>query len=181
MAFNLSYLITFTMFVLVSIPHCSGMKPSPNTRKLIEDVCSQTIDHNMCQYILVTYLYTPNTDLKGLCQISVTHALEELSNTKMFIEKSASREKDKTTKNLYMICQASYANLVNELVDANLAFAKGDFRSVVYSVEKCDRFIDACENVLGKNIPPLSSRNRESKVLVSMSLVTSHRILGDKF
>lgn len=69
------------------------------------------------------------------------------------------RERDKNVQNLYSVCESAYGILTDQLVSANSAFKVGDFRNMVFYIEKCDGFVSDCERVIGSQVARLNEMN----------------------
>ncbi|KAG8388193.1 hypothetical protein BUALT_Bualt02G0100300 [Buddleja alternifolia] len=137
-----SLMAMLVLFLL--IPHSSG-----DTQGLIIQICRQTDDFYFCRDVFNKHLFTRTTDIVGLTQIAVTQSLIYASNTRILISRSEANEKNKNKQNLYKICESGYEILVNEFTDANFAFARRDYSTVIFDVEKCPRFVNDCQSVLG--------------------------------
>ncbi|KAI3455169.1 hypothetical protein Pfo_011832 [Paulownia fortunei] len=164
------------MVLLVLIPHSTS---DGATQALINQICRETDDFNFCRDVFNKHLYRDVTDIKGLTQIALTQTLIYATDTRIFIQKSEAKETNKNIKNLYKICETGYGIVMDEFEDASLAFAIGDYRSVVFDVEKCDRFVSDCQFVLGSKVAPLSVKNLHAKVLIRMALVSAGLIGAD--
>lgn len=147
-----------------------------DTQGLINQICRGTDNFNFCHDIFEKYLYTPNLDIKGLTQIAVTQSLTYCSNTRIFIQKAEASEPDKELRSLYKICEAGYGVVLGQLVSANLDFAKGDYKSMILNVHKCEKFINDCESGVGSRVAQLSQQNLQNRVLVQMSLISGQLI-----
>ncbi|GER54136.1 invertase/pectin methylesterase inhibitor family protein [Striga asiatica] len=139
---------------------------------------SLSIDNLTLQLINKEHLYAPKADAKGLTQIAVSQTIIHATDTLRLISTLMDSEKNVQVKNLYMICEVAYENLVNEFSDASLALAEGDYRSVLFYVGKCDRFVTDCRDVIGKKrAPQLRDQNSQNRVLVQMSLFSGELIV----
>ncbi|GFQ06279.1 hypothetical protein PHJA_002771900 [Phtheirospermum japonicum] len=147
-----------------------------DTQSLIVKICHQTSDFGFCQNTFNKHLFNPETDTKGLSQIAVTQTLIHATNTKIFISKAIRSEKDVELQNLYKICEVGYENLVGQFTDANFAFGRGDIRSMLFYVGKCERFVTDCQYVMGNQAPQLDVQNAQNRVLVQMSLFSGQLI-----
>ncbi|XP_057793301.1 uncharacterized protein LOC131009919 [Salvia miltiorrhiza] len=161
------------MFVSVS---CAVDRKDPNTQTRINHICSQTSDYNLCQIILNKNLYTPIQDFKGLTQICLAQTIIYTSDTQIFIRNSERNETSQTQRDLYKICESGYGILLNQFTDATFAFGKGDYKSMLFDIEKSERFVNDCENVLGNKITQLHDRNVHTRVLIQMSNASGNLI-----
>ncbi|KAL7105900.1 hypothetical protein ACP275_07G075700 [Erythranthe tilingii] len=171
---KMNYNISFCVFLFLCIFPSSSVG---DTQALITKICLQTDNFSFCRGVFVAHLYTPQLDIKGLTQIALTQTLAYASNTRTFIERAKDAERDPNTKNLYKICESGYGILLDQFSNANLDFAKGDYKSMNFLVGKCERFVNDCQNVLGSSVPQLSKQNLENRVLVKMSLVSGQLIV----
>ncbi|KAK6153804.1 hypothetical protein DH2020_013443 [Rehmannia glutinosa] len=149
-----------------------------DTQSLITKICRGTNDFVFCNNVFEKHLYTPTTDIKGLTQIAITQTTIYATNTRIFISKAIAAEKNKELQNLYRICLTGYELLLGQFVDANLNFAKGDYRSMLFNIGKCERFVSDCQNVLGgsRAPPQLGTQNNQNRVLVQMSRLSGELI-----
>ncbi|KAI3463497.1 hypothetical protein Pfo_020160 [Paulownia fortunei] len=173
MGSNLCPLMPMVMVLFLMIPHSLS---GGDTQALINQICRATDDFYFCRDVFNKHLYTPTTDIKGLTQIAITQTLIYTTNTHIFIAKAKAAEKNKDIQNLYKICEIGYGILLDQFTDANLDFAKGDYRSMIFHVSKCERFVSDCQFVLGSKVPQLSHQNLQNRVLVRMSLVSGQLI-----
>ncbi|KAG8379592.1 hypothetical protein BUALT_Bualt07G0104900 [Buddleja alternifolia] len=155
------------VILFLLIPHSMG-----DTQALINNICRQTDDFKFCRYVFSKHV-NPNTNPIGLTRIALSVTLQYASSTLTFLQRSQAAEKDKNVKNLFTICEEGYQELINEFKDANSALARSDYSSAVFDVEKCDRFVNDCESVLGSTVAKLSVKNSHAGVLVKMAFVSS--------
>lgn len=163
-------LMSTVVLFLLMIPH--SVSTDGGTQARINQVCRATEDFSFCRDVFNKYLYNDVTDFKGLTQIALTQTLEYASDTRIFIQRSEQNAKNINIRNLFKICDIGYGILMNQFEDANLAFASGDYRSMMFDIEKCDRFVNDCQFVLGTKVSELHEKNSHTKVLVRMSVVS---------
>ncbi|KZV35584.1 hypothetical protein F511_32750 [Dorcoceras hygrometricum] len=108
-----------------------------------------------------------------MCQVSVTQTLVYGTNTQIFVTKAKDNAGDNSTRDLYMICELRYDALLDAFEDASFAFAKRDYKSMLYQEGKCSRFVYDCQRVIGYSVPELSNMSSQMRVLISMSLITT--------
>ncbi|KAL1533234.1 hypothetical protein AAHA92_33148 [Salvia divinorum] len=174
MRFRLCFLASILVF-FVSVS-CNVDRKDPATQVRINHICSQTSDYNLCQIILNKNLYTPIADFKILTQICLAQTTIYTSDTIIFIKTSERNEKDKTQRDLFQICDSGYGILLNQFSDASFAFGKGDYKSMLFDIEKSERFVNDCENVLGYKLTELHNKNTHTKVLIQMSNASGNLI-----
>ncbi|CAA0811216.1 Unknown protein, partial [Striga hermonthica] len=69
------------------------------------------------------------------------------SDTLKFISKSLDSERRAEIRYVYDFCRLSYSSGVSELIEALLAFAKGDYRNMLILLGTGDRFLSKCQVV----------------------------------
>ncbi|KAK4436744.1 hypothetical protein Salat_0008300 [Sesamum alatum] len=175
---TLCCLISMTVvFFLLIIPHAMG---DGATQARINFICKQTDDINYCKGVFNAHLPGDVVDVKGLTQIALTQTLIYASDTQIFIRRLEAGNNSTEIKNLLKICEVGYGIIVDEFGNANLDFAKGDYRSMLFDVEKCERFVNDCINVISGRVPELKVKNLHSKVLVRMSFISGRELNGGR-
>ncbi|KAL0354950.1 UNVERIFIED_CONTAM: hypothetical protein Sradi_3941900 [Sesamum radiatum] len=164
--------------LFLSIPRSVG---DGATQARIDDICRETDDFNYCRGVFNGHLPGDVVDVRGLTQIALRQTLIYASDTQILIRRlEASRNGSTELHNLLKICEVGYGIIVDEFGTASLDFAKGDYGSVVFEVEKCERYVTDCILVLAGRVPEMKVRNLQAKVLVRMSFVSSSELNGGR-
>lgn len=148
----------------------------PATLSRINHVCAKSYDYYLCEDIFHQHLFTNITDFRGLTQIAIAQTLLFSSDTLISYQKSQRAEPDKTTRDLYAVCIEGYQVLLNQFEDAFLQFGKEDFKSMLFDMSGCERFVNDCDSVLGTKIADVKNKNHKTRVLVKMSNVSGELI-----
>ncbi|KAK4436743.1 hypothetical protein Salat_0008200 [Sesamum alatum] len=151
------------------IPYAMG---DGATQARINAICRQTDDFNYCRGVFNGHLPGDVVDVKGLTQIAIRQTLIYASDTQIVIKRLEARNNSSELKNLLKICEVGYGIIVDQFGTANLDFAKGDYRSMLFDVEKCPRYVNDCIFVLSGRVPELKVKNSQALVLVRMSIVS---------
>lgn len=165
------------IFVSVS---CKVDRKDPATQVRINHICSLTSDYNLCQIILNKNLYTPIADFKLLTQICLAQTIIYTTDTITYIKRAEREEKSQTQRDLFQICDSGYGILVGQFSDASFDFGKGDYKSMLFDIERSERFVNDCENVLGNKLTELHDKNIHTRVLIQMSNA-SGSLIGSEF
>ncbi|KAL3617684.1 hypothetical protein CASFOL_038005 [Castilleja foliolosa] len=111
--------------------------------------------------------------------IAITQTLIEATNAQIFISRAIQSEKDVQLQNLYRICESRFGNLVRLFTDANFAFGRGDYRSMLFYVGKCEILVTDCDQYVMENkVPQFGVQNSQNRVFVQMS-VFSGQLIGE--
>ncbi|KAL2242811.1 UNVERIFIED_CONTAM: hypothetical protein Sindi_0399100 [Sesamum indicum] len=150
------------------------------TQARIDDICRETDDFNYCRRVFNAHLPGDVVGIRGLTQIALTQTLIYASDTQILIRRLEARNNSSELKNLLKICEVGYGIIVDRFGTASLDFAKGDYGSVVFEVENCERFVTDCIFVLAGRVPEMKVKNSQAKVLVRMSVVSSSELNGGR-
>ncbi|GER54131.1 plant invertase/pectin methylesterase inhibitor [Striga asiatica] len=172
---TLSSLLFPTVIVFLLIPHCLSV--DSDTQELINTICRSTFDYGYCVNVFKNNLYTPTTDIRGLTYIAITQSFVHAKGTLKFVVGLIDSGKNVEWRDLYKICEVTYENMVKEFTDASFAFVREDYRSMLFYIGKCDRFVSDCQSVMGNRVPELTDQNLYNRELIQMS-ISSGQLIG---
>lgn len=144
---------------------------------LIDKICRQMEQYGFCDQTFHENLNSPVTDIVGLTNIALTQSLSNATNTHEFITQLLRKETNAAVKNALVACENAYRLVLSSFQDAIPKFFRKNYQDVYDSIQGAPRAQASCDTSF--QIPPnpknpLTDRNREMRILIAMSLVTSH-------
>ncbi|XP_062085776.1 uncharacterized protein LOC133791884 [Humulus lupulus] len=148
------------------------LEASPETQELIDRICFQVEEYGFCNQAFNENLPSPTTDIVGLTRITIDLATLNATHTLDFVQRLLVNTTDPGQKSALEACENGYSIVMRSFQDADVAFNMNDYRSVA----KYEYVTPRAEGSCVLNIPPfneeLAERNREMRILITMSLVS---------
>ncbi|KAK9920033.1 hypothetical protein M0R45_028599 [Rubus argutus] len=153
---------------------------SQSTQQLIEKICRSTEDYGFCRKTFEAHLKSPNADIVAVTQITVEEATDHATKTHQFIRQTLEKTRDPALKNELTECENAYREIAQSFASAAVAFFDKDYDSVEKDERPTTRLEASCEQTL--HSPPkkqriLDERNREMRILITMSLGSVQELL----
>ncbi|XP_030441936.1 putative invertase inhibitor [Syzygium oleosum] len=149
----------------------SNALAGPQTQQLIDQICRQTEDYGFCNKTFNQHISGGETDMQGLAQIALEQGLENDTNTLIFARQLTRQVTDKDLLDYIQNCISGYLEIMEPFQDGLKALSEHNYSALVARLRgtpqahgsKCGAFAGGVPN-------PLSERNREMRILITMSL-----------
>ncbi|KAK9920032.1 hypothetical protein M0R45_028598 [Rubus argutus] len=157
---------------------------SQSTQQLIEKICRSTEDYGFCRKTFEAHLKSQHDDIVALTQITVEQATDHATTTHEFIRETLEKTRDPALKNDLTECENAYREITQSFYSAAVSFFDKDYSSVEKDERATPRLEASCDQTL--QTPPkkqhiLDERNREMRILITMSLISVQELLRARF
>ncbi|KAL3737910.1 hypothetical protein ACJRO7_019434 [Eucalyptus globulus] len=157
----------FFTFILFS----NALAVGPQTQQLIDRICRQTEDYGFCDKTFKPHIPGQETDMQGLAQIALEQGLENDTDTLVFARRLAGQVTDEDLLDYIENCVYGYLEILGPFQDGLRALSEKNYSALVAGLRgapqahgsKCGAFAGGVPN-------PLDERNREMRILITMSL-----------
>ncbi|KAI3441954.1 PMEI domain-containing protein [Psidium guajava] len=150
----------------------SNAVAGPQTQQLIDQICRQTEDYGFCNKTFNQHITVgQETDMQGLARIALEQGLENDTNTLVFAEQVAGQVSDKDLLNYIQNCINGYLEILEPFQDGFKALSEKKYSDLVTDLRSTPQVHGSkCGSFKGRVPNPLDERNREMRILITMSL-----------
>lgn len=174
-------LIAIFLFIIISPAPCDA----ETTQDTIKKICSHTYvqeEYVFCCRTFNKHLRSPDTDILGLTRITIERSLRNATNTHNLVL-GLIKNATGGLKDALVQCNRSYKSLIKSFQLASLFVSRADYQKVIDAESPGPLAQDKCAWSLSKaagsgSMDPLVESNREMRILVSMSLVTTNYLVN---
>ncbi|CAA7037073.1 unnamed protein product [Microthlaspi erraticum] len=163
----------------ILIPRIEAVKADGPTQELINSICIESEDYELCNKIIHKNLKAPATNLKDLTYIIFSIAIEHASDTYIFIGNILRELTDHEERVGFNICLNVYSEETAIFLDVRNEFRHKDYERMILDISSTIEILKNCRVDFG--IPPymenpLIEKNRVMKILINMSTVSGRMV-----
>ncbi|OWM77661.1 uncharacterized protein LOC116209143 [Punica granatum] len=151
-----------------------------NIEDMITRICRQMEEFGFCYNTFHENLDSRSPDLKTLTQITIDQSIVNATNSHYYAALLLHNAPEGPDKYALMACENAYALILRQFQEASGYFNNGDYQSVVDAERVMPRALGSCTSYyITPPYPanPLADRNRQMRILITMSIVTVHYLV----
>ncbi|KAH0921100.1 hypothetical protein HID58_021118 [Brassica napus] len=167
----------------VFIHHMEALEVGGPTQELINSICTETVDYELCKEIIHKHLDTKTMNLFDLTHLIFRIATEHASDTYVFIGNILREHPDPEETTGLNTCLTAYTDETSTFLKVRHEFCQEDYERMIIDILSTRKILKRCRTDF--QIPLnkkklLIEKSRVMKILINMSAVSGSKALLDK-
>ena len=163
----------------VFIHHMEALEVGGPTQELINSICAETVDYELCKEIIHKHLDTKTMNLFDLTHLIFRIATEHASDTYVFIGNILREHPDPEETTGLNTCLTAYTDETSTFLKVRHEFCQEDYERMIIDILSTRKILKRCRTDF--QIPLnkkklLIEKSREMKILINMSAVSGYMV-----
>ncbi|KAF8110105.1 hypothetical protein N665_0088s0116 [Sinapis alba] len=163
----------------IFIHHMEAVKVYGPTQELINSICTETGDYELCKEIIHKHLETKTTNLLELTHLIFRIATEHASDTYIFIGNILREHPDPEETTGLNTCLTVYTDETSTFLKVRNEFCREEYERMIIDILSTRKILKRCRTDF--QIPlnkkkHLIERSRVMKILITMSAVSGYMV-----